>query len=132
MKNASYKHSLFFLITTFICFVSIAQPKKIIGFVKDKQSDEPIPFVSVFLQSAKTGGLTDTLGRFSISTNQFYNNDSLQISSVGYKIVSIPLSLIKDSASFVVHLEVLPLVSKRWYHKFRIWANVKDIEDIIE
>jgi hypothetical protein len=37
-----------------------------------------------------------------------------------------------DTSFKLVHLEVLPLVSKRWYHKFRIWANVKDIEDIIE
>lgn len=37
-----------------------------------------------------------------------------------------------DTSFKLVHLEVLPLVSKRWYHKFRIWANVKEIEDIIE
>jgi hypothetical protein len=32
----------------------------------------------------------------------------------------------------LVQLEVLPLVSKRWYHKFRICNEAKDIEDIIE
>lgn len=37
-----------------------------------------------------------------------------------------------DTSFKLVHLEVLPLISKRWYHKFRIWPNVKDIEDIIE
>ena len=41
MRKASYKHSLFFLFITFICSVSFAQPKKIIGLVKDrlKESD---------------------------------------------------------------------------------------------
>ena len=37
-----------------------------------------------------------------------------------------------DTSFKLVHLEVLPLVSKRWYHKFRICSEVKDIEDIIE
>ena len=37
-----------------------------------------------------------------------------------------------DTSFKLVHLEVLPLVSKRWYHKFRICSNVKDIEDMIE
>lgn len=37
-----------------------------------------------------------------------------------------------DTSFKLVHLEVMPLVSKRWYHKFRICDNVKDIEDIIE
>jgi hypothetical protein len=37
-----------------------------------------------------------------------------------------------DTSFKLVQLEVMPLVSKRWYHKFRICNNVKDIEDIIE
>lgn len=37
-----------------------------------------------------------------------------------------------DTSFKLVQLEVLPLVSKRWYHKFRICSKVKDIEDIIE
>lgn len=37
-----------------------------------------------------------------------------------------------DTSFKLVQLEVLPLVSKRWYHKFRICNDVKDIEDIIE
>ena len=37
-----------------------------------------------------------------------------------------------DTSFKLVQLEVLPLVSKRWYHKFRICSDVKDIEDIIE
>ena len=37
-----------------------------------------------------------------------------------------------DTSFKLVQLEVLPLVSKRWYHKFRICSEVKDIEDIVE
>jgi hypothetical protein len=37
-----------------------------------------------------------------------------------------------DTSFKLVQLEVLPLISKRWYHKFSICKGVKDIEDIIE
>ena len=37
-----------------------------------------------------------------------------------------------DTSFKLVQLEVLPLISKRWYHKFSICRGVKDIEDIIE
>jgi hypothetical protein len=37
-----------------------------------------------------------------------------------------------DTSFKLVQLEVLPIVSKRWYHKFRICKSAKQIEDIIE
>lgn len=37
-----------------------------------------------------------------------------------------------DTSFKLVKLEVLPLISKRWYHKFRICSEIKDIEDIVE
>jgi hypothetical protein len=37
-----------------------------------------------------------------------------------------------DTSFKLVQLEVLPIVSKRWYHKFRICNSAKQIEDIIE
>lgn len=37
-----------------------------------------------------------------------------------------------DTSFKLVKLEVLPIVSKRWYHRFRICKSAKQIEDIIE
>ena len=37
-----------------------------------------------------------------------------------------------DTSFKLVQLEVLPLISKRWYHKFRICRAVKEIEELIE
>jgi hypothetical protein len=37
-----------------------------------------------------------------------------------------------DTSFKLVQLEVLPIVSKRWYHRFRICQTAKQIEDIIE
>jgi hypothetical protein len=37
-----------------------------------------------------------------------------------------------DTSFQLVQLDVLPIVSKRWYHKFRICNSAKRIEDIID
>jgi len=37
-----------------------------------------------------------------------------------------------DTSFKLVQIEVLPLISKRWYHKFRVCHAVKEIEELIE
>jgi hypothetical protein len=37
-----------------------------------------------------------------------------------------------DTSFKLVQLEVLPLISKRWYHRFRICHAVKEIEELID
>ena len=37
-----------------------------------------------------------------------------------------------DTSFKLVQLEVLPLISKRWYHKFMICHSVKEIDELIE
>jgi hypothetical protein len=37
-----------------------------------------------------------------------------------------------DTSFKLVQIEVLPLISKRWYHRFRICHGVKEFEDLIE
>lgn len=37
-----------------------------------------------------------------------------------------------DTSFKLVQIEVLPLISKRWYHRFRICNGVKEIEELIE
>jgi len=37
-----------------------------------------------------------------------------------------------DTSFKLVQIEVLPLISKRWYHRFRICHTVKEIEELIE
>jgi hypothetical protein len=37
-----------------------------------------------------------------------------------------------DTSFKLVQIEVLPLISKRWYHRFRICHAVKEIEELIE
>lgn len=37
-----------------------------------------------------------------------------------------------DTSFKLVQIEVLPLISKKWYHRFRICHTVKEIEELIE
>jgi hypothetical protein len=37
-----------------------------------------------------------------------------------------------DTSFKLVQIEVLPLISKRWYHRFRICHDVKEIEELID
>ena len=109
MNIKFYIRLAFFLFLSFFTFVSYAQVRKITGFVKDRQSDEPIPFASVVLKVFGRGALTDSTGKYTLELNKWNPNDTLRILSVGYKIVSIPASLVKDT--MIIKLEVLPPVN---------------------
>lgn len=87
---------------------SIAQVKKIAGTIKDKQSDEPIPFASVILKKTGQGILTDSLGKFTLFPERWLANDTLEIMSVGYKIALVPLPEKQDSFFINLKMEVLP------------------------
>ena len=106
--QGSIRIAKFFLITVslLIMFQASSQIKKINGVIRDKQSDEPIPFGSVYFKLSGKGVLTDTAGRFSFSLDRWIANDTIRISSVGYNVVYIPLAAIKDSASLTIKLEV--------------------------
>lgn len=82
--------------------------KTLRGVLLDKQSDEPIPFASAIFKVSGFGVLTDTAGMFSFSLHQWPAGDTLEFSSVGYKIVQMPVSGLKDSLFITVYLEVLP------------------------
>lgn len=82
--------------------------KTLRGVLLDKQSDEPIPFASAIFKVSGFGVLTDTAGMFSFRLHQWPTGDTLEFSSVGYKIVQMPVSGLKDSLFITVYLEVLP------------------------
>ncbi len=85
-----------------------AQYKVLKGVILDRQSDEPIPFSSASFKINGRGALSDSLGRFSIQLPEWPVGDTLEISSVGYKILDIPFTFNKDSLSLTLHIEVLP------------------------
>jgi hypothetical protein len=106
-----------------------AQYKKITGVVKDKQSDEPIPFASAVLKKNGSGSLTDTIGKFFIEIDKPISSDTLQIFSVGYKTILIPLTATKDSVFFEIKMEVLPattgaVVKSKYNRALWFWKQI--------
>ncbi len=79
-----------------VCFVLVgqvasAQGKQIRGYVKDKLSDERIPFASISLKQAQSGRLTDSSGSF-VLTLESWPTDTLEVTYVGYEDLRIPIS----------------------------------------
>jgi len=85
---------------------------KLSGIVRDKQSDEQIPFASVKFKKSGKGMLTDSAGKFTFQLNSSIVNDTLEVFSVGYKIIGIPVGIIKDSLQLTCTIEVLPPVNE--------------------
>ncbi|NJM94938.1 MAG: carboxypeptidase-like regulatory domain-containing protein [Cytophagales bacterium] len=64
---------------------ALAQPTVIHGMVKDTDSNEPLPFVNVYIKSMPSEGVvTDVDGRFSIRTNRLSQDDYVVASYIGY------------------------------------------------
>ena len=81
----------FTLLTTLICFTffSFAQTQNLKGKVIDRDSKAPLIGVTVVLQSAAGGAITDDNGFFKIS-NVAVGKHTLQIQYLGYEELTIP------------------------------------------
>ncbi|TAF56819.1 MAG: carboxypeptidase-like regulatory domain-containing protein [Sphingobacteriia bacterium] len=102
---------------------------KLSGLVMDKQSDEPLPYVSVYLKKNGRGTLTDSAGGFRWTGLPIALPDTLEIASVGYKVLSIPLALGMDSLPLRIKLEVLPpsgeaVVKVKYNRALWFWRKV--------
>jgi len=109
---------------------TFAQTYKITGIVKDKQSDEPIPFASAFSKNRQYGTLTDSIGRFTLRSNSTFLGDTLEITSVGYQPAIIPLKNFKDSFFITVQLNVLPpsteaVVKTKYNRAVWFWKQIQ-------
>ena len=115
-------------------FMAQAQGKKLSGVVKDKQSDEPIPFASVEFKLSKKGVLTDSAGRFSVDNAGVISTDSVTVMSVGYKRLVLPVSAFKDSGFVVLKIEVLPptgevIVKSKYNRALWFWNKIMANKD---
>ncbi|MCT4589452.1 MAG: DUF5686 and carboxypeptidase regulatory-like domain-containing protein [Carboxylicivirga sp.] len=67
---------------TIIFFSVNVYSQQVSGYIKDKDTDEPIPFASVYLKHTQQGIMTDLQGYFEINAPQ---GDTICASSVGYQ-----------------------------------------------
>ncbi|MTI22603.1 carboxypeptidase-like regulatory domain-containing protein, partial [Fulvivirga sp. RKSG066] len=74
-----------------------SQTHSIQGRVYDQSTKEPLPYVNVYLNNAKTGTVTNQHGQFKIHLREQNLDDTLTISYIGYKLTKIKIaSISKD------------------------------------
>lgn len=76
------------------------------GKITDAETHLPIPFVSVQLSSTSTGTVTNTKGEFIFKIPESHSRDTLSISCVGYK----PLTMALASIGLNISLELEPAI----------------------
>ena len=129
-----YKFGLSVFLLFFCVINAQGQGRKLFGIVKDKQSDEPIPFASVVFGLSNKGVLTDSAGRFSVDYAAILANDSVRVLSVGYKPLIIPIRNIKDSGALILKIEVLPpsgeaVVKTKYNRALWFWRKIMANKD---
>src|SRR4249919_3267900 len=98
--------NLVFILASFLFFAPVAfsQKKVITGFVKDFNSEERVPFASVYFQNTTVGKLTDSSGSFSFYL-EAWPADTLLITCVGYQPFKLYIPKDKDSLLVEIQME---------------------------
>lgn len=104
MLASTLKHYFFTLFLLFLGISVFSQRKTISGVVKDKHSEERIPFASVYFVNSTIGKLTDTAGIFYFNLNN-WPSDTLEITTVGYQPFKFYIDKSKDSVLLDVLME---------------------------
>ena len=81
-----------------LLFAQLASAQNFItltGKVADKQSGTPISYATISIKNRAIGTVTNTEGGFVFHVPAKYRNDSLAVSSIGYKTYSIKIADIK-------------------------------------
>lgn len=130
----NFKSGFLLLLILLSSLLLNAQPKRLTGIIKDKQSDEPIPFASVVFKLSKRGVLTDSAGRFSLDYDAVLVNDSVTVQSVGYKQLVLPIRAFKDSVNVIFKIEVLPpsgevVVKSKYNRALWFWKKIMANKD---
>ncbi|WP_340152927.1 carboxypeptidase-like regulatory domain-containing protein [uncultured Marivirga sp.] len=63
------------------------------GIIKDKTTEEPLPYVNIGIVKKGVGTVSTFEGKFSLELNESYATDTLRISSIGYEAKNI---VVKD------------------------------------
>lgn len=88
-------HRCILLILLLFSLPSFSQEKQILkGGIFSQSTDEPLPYSSIHLIPSKTGTISDEEGKFELQFDPKALNDTVIVSSVGYKQYKTPLSKI--------------------------------------
>jgi hypothetical protein len=98
--------NLVFILVSVLYFApsAFSQKKVITGIVKDYNSEERVPFASVYFQNTTVGKLTDSSGSFSFYLDA-WPSDTLLITCVGFQPYKLFLPRDKDSFLLEIPME---------------------------
>lgn len=98
-------NKFFLALLLFFPYFSFAQTGEIRGVVKNKNSNEAIPFANVVLQGTTIGTTTDIDGKYSIKSLKpgFYN---VQVSYLGFKTKTVFEIQVVNSRPAIVNIEI--------------------------
>lgn len=87
----SFKKLYIFLVCVSIIPLAYSQTTTVEGIIKDKGTNEILPFIHIFYKGTQVGTASDTAGYFKITiSNDIIKEDSLIISSLGYNTLKVP------------------------------------------
>ncbi|WP_117879859.1 carboxypeptidase-like regulatory domain-containing protein [Aureibaculum luteum] len=100
-------------IILFICTMSLFAQNFAEGVIKDIETDEPIPYVNIGIINKSIGTVTNFEGKFEFETKSNVFNDSIRLSSIGYKSKSILvrdfLKMLKTNSEILLYPDVTTL-----------------------
>ncbi|UOB18937.1 carboxypeptidase-like regulatory domain-containing protein [Abyssalbus ytuae] len=68
---------------------------EISGLITDKKTNKPLPYVNIGILNRENGTVTNTQGKFILPLKEEWLNDTLRVSSIGYKPIDILMEKIK-------------------------------------
>jgi len=75
------------------------------GRIFDNVTNQPLPFVTVEIRKSGTGVITNEFGEFKYHIPQGFENDKVQITSIGYKKIQLNVSEIESEVLTIYKLD---------------------------
>jgi hypothetical protein len=92
---------VFFSTLSSLALFAQSEPLVLRGLVLDQSSKEPLPFVHISIAGKSVGTVSNGEGRFSLSIDEKYREETLLFSFMGYDPYRLKLSSVNWEKSFV-------------------------------
>lgn len=96
---------LLFLLLMLLSGISVAQDITISGKVTDAETNEPLPFASVWLKGKTIGTITNAHGEFDFHIPAEFKNETLVVSMLGYTDFESVVSSLRTHEPLAITLE---------------------------
>jgi len=92
-------------ILLFLFSISLFSQQSAEGFIKDAETDEPIPYVNIGIVKKDKGTVSTDEGKFEFEIPSNLMNDTIKLSSIGYQ----PKSML--AKNFLANLKTNPIIT---------------------